>query len=51
MVFCMYDKLHVLWSIQLLMHISNPLDRWIAIDEEPKKITKIAKRDVQSQYA
>ena len=33
----MYDKLHVQWSIQLLMPISHPLDRRIATDEVPKK--------------
>ena len=37
MVVCIYDKLHVQWSIQLLMPISNPLDRWIATDEEPRE--------------
>ena len=37
MVICMYDKLHVQWSIQLLMPISHPLDRWIATDEEPNE--------------
>ena len=50
MVVCMYDKLHVQWSIQLLMPISHPLDRWIAIDNKPRKRTKMTRRDGQSQY-
>ena len=51
MVGRIYDKLHVQNSFQLSMPISHLLDRWIAIDEEPKKITNMTKRDGQSQYA
>ena len=51
MVVYMYDKFHVQWSIQLLMLISHPLDKWIVTDEEPRKTTKITRRDDQSQHA